>query len=51
MAALLAQAMGGSRRMMPQELLHCWGLEQNFPRHIWAPHVSGRLGVGYRLSA
>jgi len=23
--------------MMPEELLHCLGLEQNSPKHIWAP--------------
>jgi hypothetical protein len=28
--------------MMPEELLHRLGLEQNSPKHIWA-HVSGRL--------
>jgi hypothetical protein len=23
--------------MMPEELLHCLGLEQNSAKHIWAP--------------
>jgi hypothetical protein len=23
--------------MMPEELLHCLGLEQNSPEHIWTP--------------
>jgi hypothetical protein len=25
--------------MMPQELLLCWDLDRNFPKHIWAPPV------------
>jgi hypothetical protein len=32
--------------MMPEELLHCSSLQQDFPKHIWASHVSGRL-VGF----
>ena len=23
--------------MMPQELVLCWDLDRNFPKHIWSP--------------
>ena len=41
MAPLLAQAVGGSSRIMPQELF-VGDLYRNFSKHIWDPGVSAR---------